>query len=575
MSLLRLFVLSVLLPALLITGCSQEPEEVADSLLRHVPADTTYVFVADRHLPQGLRERLADQSAAQLAVQGEGFRRLRADIEASPDAAPMALQARQFLDVLQAFFSEVEGRDTAASLRELGIEPVTRSVFYGIGLLPAVRIEIADAQRLNAMIDRVEQRAGVQAMRAELGGQAYRRIDLGAVDAVIAVSQGYAVAGLLADSLFDSDLPLLLGQRAPANDLSSQGEMRALIERHAFSGHGEGYIRLDRLLATLLGKGSGHGAEVMRALGGQPVPVSTACMSLIEDIVGGMPRMVVGVTRADEQQLATRAIWESSPTVASYLQKLAAPVPGVGAPYQGLVAMGLGVDLPQLRNGIEALLRHVADAGAGCEWIDPAALKAVMPQLNLALGPMTAGIKGFNLHLDELQIDPDTLEPRDVRAGLLAAVDDPRGVFALGAMFNPALATLEVPSDGSLVEIPQGLVDEPGAPPLQVAMKDKALVLLAGANPAETLEPLLGAGFSNPSPLFAADYGVRELVERFGGLLDGAVTQLTQQGELEMAEELREQMASFRLQAQLFERLRMSMYANEEGLVIEQVMELR
>ena len=42
----------------------------------------------------------------------------------------------------------------------------------------------------------------------------------------------------------------------------------------------------------------------------------------------------------------------------AYLRKLAAPVPGVGVPYQGLIAIGLGIDLPQLRNAIEALVRE-------------------------------------------------------------------------------------------------------------------------------------------------------------------------------------------------------------------------
>ena len=198
-----------------------------------------------------------------------------------------------------------------------------------------------------------------------------------------------------------------------------------------------------------------------------------------------------------------------------------------------------------------------------------------MPQLNLALGPMTAGIKGFNLHLDDLQLDPATMEPRDIQGGLLAAVDDTRGVFALGAMFNPALATLQLPMDGSLVELPREVLVEPNAPPLQVAMKDKALVVLAGSEPATTLGSLMDAAVVTPSPLFAVDYGVHELVERFGALLDGAAEQLVEQGEMEMAAELREQVSAFRLQAQVFDRLRVSLYANEEGLVVDQVMELR
>jgi hypothetical protein len=573
MSLPRLTAL--LLLTLLLAACSREPEEATTSLLRHVPADTPYAFVADRQLPEGLRGQLGDHYAAQLAAQGEGLARLRAQIDGAPDAVPMAAQAVRLLDVAQAFFAEFEGRDSAAGVRELGIEPVTRSVVYGIGLLPAVRIEIADADALNALIDRVEQRAGVSATRAELAGQAYRRIDLGDVDAVIAVTAGHAIAGLLADPLFERDLPLLLGQRAPERDLASSGEMAALIERHGLSGYGEGFIRLDQLVATLLGKGSGHSAEVMAALGQQPLPGSPACMDLVEGLVAGMPRMVAGITRADERQLATRTVWESTPAVAAHLRRLAAPVPGVGVPYDGLIAIGLGIDLPQLRNAIEALLREVVAAGAGCEWVDPETLNAVLPQLNLALGPMTAGIKGFTLHLADLQFDPETLQPSRVEAGLLAAVDDPRGVFALGAMFNPALAALELPSDGSLVELPADLASGTGAPPLQVAIRDKALVVLAGADAARTLQPLLGAAVVSPSPLLVVDYGVYELVQRFGDLLDRTTGRLVAQGEAEMADELQQQMTAFRLQAQLAERLRVSLYANEQGLVVDQVIELR
>ena len=169
-------------------GCSREVEKPAADLLRHVPADTPYVFVNSRHLPDALRARLADYYAAQLASQRASLAQLRKQIEASEDTAPMADAARQAFAVMDALLAEFEGRDTAEKVRELGIEPVTRSVLYGIGLLPAMRVEIADAQRLNAMLDRVEQRAGVSAARGELDGQAYRRIDLGKIDAVLAVA---------------------------------------------------------------------------------------------------------------------------------------------------------------------------------------------------------------------------------------------------------------------------------------------------------------------------------------------------------------------------------------------------
>ena len=51
----------------------------------------------------------------------------------------------------------------------------------------------------------------------------------------------------------------------------------------------------------------------------------------------------------------------------------------------------LGIELPQLRNALDALLRHLIAAGSACEWVDRDGLEAMIPQLNLALGPMTAG----------------------------------------------------------------------------------------------------------------------------------------------------------------------------------------
>ena len=57
--------------------------------------------------------------------------------------------------------------------------------------------------------------------------------------------------------------------------------------------------------------------ELVQALGGNPLPASDACLALTEKMVAGMPRMVMGVTAADDAQLAIRGIWEASPAVAS------------------------------------------------------------------------------------------------------------------------------------------------------------------------------------------------------------------------------------------------------------------
>ena len=559
----------------LAAACTREPEHTTPDMLQHVPADTPYVFVAGKQLPDGLRARLADHYASQLAVQRAALLKVRTQLQSSDEAAEVTRETGDYFNVLDALLAEFEGRETAAALRELGIEPVARSVFYGIGILPAVRVEIADAARLNAMLDRVEVRSGLSVAHGQLGEQAYRRIEMGGVDLVLSVTPTHLIAGLLTDALFDRHLPLLLGQQAPAQSLAASGEIEALISRHGFTGYGEGFVKLDDLTAILLGKGDGLNAEVMDALGAEQPALSAGCGVLAETVAAGMPRLVMGITRADDQQMVTRGVWESTPAVAQYLGKLAAPVPGVGGAYDGLFAVGLGIELPQLRNALDALLRQLIAAGSACEWVDRDGLEAIIPQLNLALGPMTAGIKGFNLKVDDVDLDPDTLEPRNVRASLLAAIDDPRGLLALGAMFSPALATLEIPADGSFVDLPRDLGLEDETPPLKVAVRDRALLLLAGADNAGPAGWPRDSETLTPTPLFAIDYGLARLVERYGDLADRAAVQLRSQGETAMAEELTDQMAGFRQQARLFERQRVLLYADAGGLVMEQVMKLR
>jgi len=559
----------------LLFACSQETEGPALKLLDHVPAETPYVFVTSRKLPAQLGERMGDFYATQLASQRAAFASMREQWESSAEIGQMIDDVGPILQVVDALLAEFEGRGSAKLLRELGIEPSTRSVLYGVGLLPALRMEIADADRLNAMLDRVERRAGHSALRGELNGQAYRRIDLGSVDAVLAVTGDYAVAGLLPDKLFDRHLPLLLGIELPTLSLAESGAIEAMNERHDFTGYGEGFIRLDELLAILQGRGEVSNAEVMQALVSEPLPIPAACLRMTDALLAYMPRLVTGVTTVDEQRLVTRSVWESSPGVANYLQGLAAPVPGVGGTFDGLLMIGMGMDLPRLRTALEALLREVIAAGRGCDWVDGATLRAAIPKLNLALGPMTAGIKGFNLLIENLAIDRDTLQPIELQAGLLAAVDDPRGVFGLGAMFNPALAALRVPEDGTPVDLPRDLGPPEGAPAMKVAIKDKALLLLAGPQSAELAATLVQSAPLAPSPLLALDYGIHQLVERFGELMELAAMRLEGQGEVETAQAVREQLAGFRQQAALFDRLRVAVYASEHGLVMDQVMELR
>lgn len=575
----RWLIASLMVLALALSaGCTREPQhqaaEHSRDLLALIPADTPYAFVSGRRWPEPLQTRLADHLARELAAQHAVLRRLR---DSDPDLAGLVPRGpeQRFFDVLESIAVEFEGRDSAAAVRELGLEPLARSAFFGIGFMPAVRIEILDRDKVETLMQRVEQRAGVRAIVGSIGEQTYRRIDLGAIDAVIALTDEWLVAGVLADALFDAHLPLLLGLEPPQPSLLDSGRFAEVTERHGFLGYSDGFADIQSLAALALGGPmEGTSAEVKSALGGSAVSLSPGCRPLVERLTAAMPRVAAGVTRADAERLVLRGAWEATPAVATVLKRFAAPVPGLGTEHGGLFSLGVGLQLPQVRNGIATLLDVVIASGADCEWVDPSALRAVIPQLNLVLGPMTAGIKGFHLQLDAIDVDPETLSPRSIDGGLVAAVDDPRGVIALGAMLNPALASIDIPADGSPVPLP-AVPGYEAMPPMQLAVADRALVILSGGAEPSKARTLLDKPSAEPAPIFATTYAIGDLVRDYGEVFIRASDHLAAAGEHETAAEVRVQLAAFERQAELFDRSSVRVYADDIGLVTEQDLLLR
>jgi hypothetical protein len=77
--------------------------------------------------------------------------------------------------VLRAAGAEIRGKLSLEGLQTLGFDLDARSVIYGLGLLPAMRVHMKDATALRATIDRIQAASGVQFPVANLGGQDYWR----------------------------------------------------------------------------------------------------------------------------------------------------------------------------------------------------------------------------------------------------------------------------------------------------------------------------------------------------------------------------------------------------------------
>jgi len=312
-----------------------------------------------------------------------------------------------------------------------------------------------------------------------------------------------------------------------------------------------------------LGEAGGVNAQVLHAMGFRPEQVSPGCRRLAKFVANGVPRFGFGYVEVGDDHYTVEAILEASPAVGGWLNQMAAPVPGLGSAADATFSLGLGLNLPKVRDGLKALLGNIAEEGKACEDVDRQELLQAMQSLDMMLNPMLAGVKGFNLVLDEIRVDPDTLEPKSVVARLLVAATDPRGLFGMAGMLDPRLAMLQIPQDGTPVRLP---LEEslPTAPPTWVAIQGEAMGLFVAPQPPKNAGKLLTEPPASPSLLFALDYDVKRLLEQIGPSLEK--TMQTMQGE--EADDAREIYQAIRQTASLYDRFSFGVHGEKQGLVM-------
>jgi hypothetical protein len=346
--------------------------------------------------------------------------------------------------------------------------------------------------------------------------------------------------------------------------LQDSGRFEALLAEHGLPGYGDGYVDLRSLFDQL---------KSFETEGVSLVAQEPGCVAFVDDLLQHVPRIVIGTKEANVTGLSAMTLVETDAQLGEVLSGLGHPVPGLGQTSPALFAMGVGVEVPRLRGALRELIQYLRQAGAQCRWIDGPALQAAIPKLDMALGPITAMFKGLYLELLDLQLDTSGSVPPVVKLRALAEVDDPQGVFAMTTILNPELARLEVPTNGTPTAIPAALLP-PGVPPLMVAIKDRSLVVAAGADGAALASELLATPPVTPAPLLSFTYNF----ERLGTLIGAAANQyaelLAAQGG-QSPERLRADLQTTGRLYAAYKSASMTVSGGKAGLRIDQAVEFK
>ena len=478
--------------------------QAGGGLLQYIPADSPYVVAAVEPLPADVRDQLVERMRPVMEAYGNMLRVVITERAAEENAGESGQQASR------ALVAEFTRLMTPEGLESAGIDRQSTAAVYGHGLWPVLRISLSDDALMEETLSRLEERIGTKLPTATIAGRTYRVAGDGNEGAiVIAVVDGYLVASVLPAERPEALLKSILGLDLPARNIADAGALAQLADKYGYTSYGLGFLDLARLTDMFLDGQSGLPPALLADSGIDASNISAVCREEARSLAAVMPRIVTGYTKVTADRIASNSVIELRSDIAAGLSTIPAAVPGLGQKGQGgLFTFGMSFNPQAVRDFYAARLDALEADPYECEWF--ADLQARVEQgraaLNQPLPPVVYSFRGFLAVVENITgMDLKAGQPpTDVDMRLLVATDNAEALVAMGAMFSPEVAALELKPDSRPVRLP--------LPPLAAqaedawaAMSDTALALSVGEGGEAKLPGMLAAPASDPAPFMSLD----------------------------------------------------------------------
>lgn len=568
----RLRTLSFFLP-LMLAACSGSSDDEkslasADGILRYVPANTPYVFAVTEPLPDEVADKFAPHVEA-LADSYETLLLAAVNHDPADDTATRLDEDSRAR--LTALIGRVAGMVSGEGIPEAGIDRKSTAAIYGVGLLPVLRVTLSDGALFESTLEELENEAGEKLAVAEIDGHSYRYAGDDDGRVLVAVIDDQLVVSVVPASLPEDLLKSVLGLELPKKSIAQSGELVALAGKYGLSAHGLGMLDIQRIAATFLDDQEGVNRELLALADYDGSAFSEVCKSEIRALSGIAPRIVAGYTDVTEDHIKSTTVIELRSDIAAGVQTLTAPVPGLGLEHGGLMSVGMSLDMLAAREFYSARLDAIEADPFECEFFADIQEGVVRGRelLNQPIPPIVYGFRGFLAVINDIEgMDiANQQPPTDVDMRVLVATDNAPGLLAMGAMFSPQIASMNLKPDAKPVKLdlpPVAAVAEAA----WVAMSENALALSFGNGSEAGLEAMLAASPGDPSPFLSLDVDAA----RYYGFIGDAMA-LSDDGDQppEVVKAQRELMQVF---AEMLERISFDVLFTENGIEMPSTLKL-
>jgi hypothetical protein len=454
-------VLALALSGLMLAACSHKDK---DAPLAFVPADTPYVIANLDVLDDSTRQAILAQVDAEIPAQVAQMKAQADLIQANdPDMAKY----------MRTVAGEFDGKSSAQVIQETGIDAKGYAAFYGLGLSPVLRLQLADANAFQSFVTKIQSDYGKKFETVTLGTQSYQRYVAPAshLQFIIAVAGKQAVLAMLPD---DATQPLVrqaLGLDRPAKSIQDTDTLTDLAKAKGYAKWAVGEIDLTRLLPLASGGQDPLAlallktrAESESAKTGEPVAnlmqVPASCQTDASRVAARMPQMSFGYTNLDDKHRDMRFDVSLASDIVSAFNGLKVDLPGLGSDPTAPFELSVALPMTQLRTFWSAQADAVAAKPFTCPMLDNLneSFNSLGESMQKAAVPPIGDLLGLHIALDSYATNPNGGMPK-LAGRVVVGTNNPAGLLAMAQVTSPLVAGLKLKDDGTPVALPAQLTN--------------------------------------------------------------------------------------------------------------------
>lgn len=531
------------------------------SPLAFVPADTPYLVANLEPMPDAVVKRWSAQMQSAWPMMFGGIDQALIEMAKEPTGAGYA-------PVLRAVLDEVRERNTPEKWQEIGLDPKGLSAFYGVGLLPVLRMQLTDPDAFRAAVARIEQKAGSKLGVAKIGEQDVWTFGNEPVIGLMAIESRHLVVTMLPSGADDALKRRVLGMDRPAQSVAESGAMAQFNKTRGYLPYASGWIDMKRLVALVP---DDPAIKTMWSALHEDAPVfDAACRSELDAMAANVPLLAMGYTKLDANRMDVHARIDLAPALAAALVKVGGTPPGP-ASKDVLFDMGVGVPVLRARDFWVAQAEAMQKAPFACALLAPlnASVADAKKQMDVTIPPPFADLTGLRISLDRIAL-PVGDAPPDVSGRILVGSTNPAFLTSLAQMTVPALANLKFANDGTPVAIPSDAVPGGFAANLELhaAIGSNAFGIAVGKDQVAALKAAVTAPAGDAGVWMDASYSgklydlIADGIDRYGAMIPAE-----QRAQLDSTQKL------YRMYSTWFKRFEFRVSVNSAGIDLDEGVE--